>query len=718
LSALHDLADAIGILPAYHDVHGTLRHTSDETRALLLGALGYDVADEAAARRSLEGLRAAERARVIEPVAVTPVGGDAARALDVRLPVATAGAVRWQLEVVEEAGAVHRAEGELSRGAPWQLTLQLPELPLGYHSVRLALQGAGADAAAEQTRIVVPPSCVRVEELLGERGAFGLVANLYSVRREADWGVGDLRSLAMLLDWAADVGGSFVGVNPLHALRNRDSDVSPYSPVSRLFRNPLYIDVPSVPEWATTPSARATLDLPQHQALLEELREADRIDYARAWSLKRTALERLHRAFVSEADEARRADYEAWCAPREPALGDFATFSALQDERLTDPDWRTWPLELRDPRSDAVRRWRDEHAREVDFHRWLQWVLDAQMREAQAHGRARGLAIGLYQDLAIGTNPAGSDAWSFGHLFVPGVNVGAPPDPYSDTGQDWGLPPIDPRRLREGRYDYWVRLLRSAFENAGALRIDHVIGLFRLFWIPWGYSGREGAYVRYPAEDLLGILALESRRHGAVVVGEDLGTVPAEVPPALERWGILSSSVMMFMRGDGGSFLPAHRYPRRALATATTHDMAPLGGFWSGTDIGLRVELGLSPAEDEPRLRDERVRERETLLHRLREEGVDEVSGESPAEGGVALRAAVHAFVSRTPAALVGFSLDDLAGEEAPVNVPGVPPDRFPSWTKRMRMTVEAMRESGAVEACVRPEGRTLPAESFELPAR
>jgi len=705
LSALHDLALAAGILPSYYDVHGTLRHTSDETREALLAAMGHDVGSETLARRSLDALRAVERERLLEPVQVEVIGSDGAATLAVHLPDGIAHAVRWQLEVQDESGETHRTEGEAPRGASWTLALPLPALPLGYHQLRVAVQAPGMELAGDQTRIVVPPSCVRVEELLGERPAFGLVANLYSVRRERDWGVGDVRTLAMLLDWAADTGGSFVGVNPLHALRNRDTDVSPYSPVSRLFRNPLYIDVPSVPEWATTPAARAEVESPASVGVLEALRDADRIDYARAWALKRGALERLHDAFVAEADERRRDEYMRWCAAREPALTDFATFSALQEERAADPDWRNWPRELQEPRSAAVRAWRDAHANEVDLHRWLQWVLDTQLREAQAHGKARGLVIGLYQDLAIGTNPAGSDAWSFGHLFVPRVNVGAPPDPYSDAGQDWGLPPIDPSRLRETRYDYWVRLLRSAFDNAGALRVDHVMGLFRLFWIPWGMSGRHGAYVRYPSEDLLGILALESRRHQALVVGEDLGTVPPEVPPALERWGILSSSVMMFMRGDGGSFLPAHRYPRRALATATTHDMVPLAGFWKETDIDLRLELGLAPRDDEPRLRAERAHERDALLARLRDEGVapDDAGDVSGDDGGVALRSAVHAFVSRTPAALVGYSLDDLAGEDAPVNVPGVGPERFPCWTKRMRTTIEAMRESGAVEECLCP---------------
>ena len=704
-SALEQLADLAGILPAYLDVHGNECRTSDATREALLAALGYEVGDEAAARRTLEAERAALHARVVEPVRVVEAGSTPARALPVQLPEPTAAPVRWLLEVTSEGGEVHRSEGELARGASWPLSLELPELPAGYHTARVRLEGPGVDATAAQSLIVAPASCLRVEELLGDRRAWGLTANLYSTRRDGDWGVGDFRTLAMLLEWVGEAGGDFVGVNPLHALRNRGTEVSPYSPVSRLFRNPLYLDVPSAPGWSAC--ASAWLAEGTNQALLETLRGADRLDYARAWAVKRDALRAVHHEFRGRADESLCHAYAEWTATREPALTDFATFLAISDERPHQPDWREWPRELQDPRGAAVRAWREAHEREVDFHRWLQWLCDRQLGEACALARAAGLAIGLYQDLAIGTSGAGSDAWSFPDLFVRGVNVGAPPDPYSATGQDWGLPPIDPRRLREGRYTYWIQLLRNAFANAGALRIDHVMGLFRLFWIPWGRPGNEGAYVRYPADDLLGILALESRRHGALVVGEDLGTVPPEVPPALEKWGILSSSVMMFMRGDAGSFRPARDYPRRALATADTHDMPPLGGFWSGSDIERRVELGLSQAEEAPGMRAERERDKQALLDRLRDEEVDdEGSGEPVEAGGVALRGAVHAFVSRTPAALVGLALDDLAGEEAPVNVPGVGPEQFPSWTKRMRMTVEEMRESGAVAACLRVEGR------------
>jgi 4-alpha-glucanotransferase len=386
--------------------------------------------------------------------------------------------------------------------------------------------------------IIVPPHCVTPDELLGDRRAFGFVTNLYTVRSDRNWGVGDFTDLSALVDWAGDVGASFVGVNPLHALANTGSDISPYSPVSRLFRNPLYIDVEAIPELRDAPEVAARIDHPELQAELEALREDGLVRYEQVMALKMPVLEELHRIFTSKPHPDRARAYQEWARAEEPELTRFATWMAIA-EQLGVWNWREWPEELRDSKSEAVSRFAREHAERVDLHRWIQFEVDRQLGAVAATARKRDLAIGLYQDLAIGTSPNGADTWAMPQLFVTSVSIGAPPDPYSATGQNWGLPPIDPRALRRDRYRYFVRLVRTGFRNAGALRIDHVMGLFRLFWIPEGKTGKEGAYVRYPAEDLLGILALESVRHRALVVGEDLGTVPREVPPALQRWGVM-----------------------------------------------------------------------------------------------------------------------------------------------------------------------------------
>jgi 4-alpha-glucanotransferase len=387
---------------------------------------------------------------------------------------------------------------------------------------------------------------------------------------------------------------------------------------------------------------------------------------------------------------------------REPELTRFATGMAIAESARM-PDWRQWPVALQRPDDDAVATFREANAQRVDLHRWLQYEMHRQLGEVAVRARTLGMEIGVYQDLAIGTSGGGSDTWSYPDLFLRGACVGAPPDPYSAVGQNWGLPPMDPRALRRQGYRYWIQLLRRGFEHAGALRIDHVMGLFRTFWIPDGATGKEGAYVRFPSHDLLGILALESVRHDALVVGEDLGVVPKEVPPALRKWGILSSKVLYFER-DRRGFRPAKRYPALSLATANTHDMAPIAGFWSERDIDLRKEVGLvsAPAEVQAARR-ERASDKTSLLELLK------VS--SPPSFDVrhfvrTLTAGVHEFLCSSPARLVGLSFDDLVAEQEPVNVPGVGPDKYPSWRRRTRITVEEAAWSFEVDDAMRCAAR------------
>lgn len=686
--ALRALADALGIAPGYHGQTGEWNACSDETRARLAAALGHPAATEREAAASLEALREAERLAGLARVRVVKRSAPDAGIAEVRLPDAAPGAIGWELELVLEDGEVLRASGESPRGAGYAMRLPLPlRPPLGYHLLRVAISGVPeGPIVSEQSLIVVPDRCTSPGELLGEgaRG-FGIVANLYTVRSARDWGVGDLTDLAELATWAASLGASFVGVNPLHALHNRGSAISPYAPVSRLFRNPLYLDPERIPEVRESLADRALLASPGVQRELAALRDAGTVQYERVMALKRPVLRAAFDAFMERAPRERRRAFASWRERREPELGNFATFMALA-ERFG-MDWSTWPDALSDSRSDAVHAFRAAHADEVDFHGWMQWMLDEQLEGVAARGREAGLAIGIYQDLAIGTAAMSADVWSDPELFVPGVNVGAPPDPYSAVGQDWGLPPMNPRRLARDRYRYWIALLRAGFRHAGALRIDHVLGLFRLFWIPQGLTGVHGAYLRFPTDDLLGILALESVRHRALVVGEDLGTVPPEVPGTLRAWGILSSKVLLFERGDGGSFTPPREWEPQALATANTHDMAPLEGWWRGRDVELRIEHGLVPAGEAEQARRERAADREALAQALAREGI--VPTEFP---GAPYRAAVHDLLAGSASVLVGVSLDDVAGESEPVNLPGTSPEQFPSWQRRMRCTLEQIQ--------------------------
>jgi 4-alpha-glucanotransferase len=693
--ALYALAERLGIQPSYLDQTGEkLRLTSDETRVALLEAMGFDASTEEQAARALRRLRTKSRRQWIEPVRVVRQRSRALSTVVVRVPALRTDEVRWTLTLRTEEGMESRWSGTTHGGRSRRLRLELPVVPpLGYHDLTVAFDGAGEEHRATQRLIVVPSRCVAPEARLRGRRGFGITTNLYTVRSARNWGAGDFGDLGTIADWLAQQGGVFVGMNPLHALRNEGYDVSPYSPISRLFRNPLYLRVDAIPELEHDAHARELVAAPQFQAALLELRAADMLDYGRIMALRAPVLESLHRTFawheVAGGTPRARA-YARYVEREDPQLTQFATFMAISERE--GPDARAWPPELRDARSEAVARVREQLAERIDYHRWIQFEIDTQLGEASLEATRAGLTLGLYQDLAVGSAPSGADVWANPDLFVPGATVGAPPDMYSDEGQNWGLPAINPHVLRATGYDYWVRLLRAGFRHTGALRIDHALGLFRMFWVPAGWSARAGAYVTSFSEELFGILALESARHDALVVGEDLGTVPPEVPKVLERWGVLGSTVQVFERDFfTGRFRPAREYPRMTLATVNTHDLPPLVGWMEGRDIMLRAELGdLADPEQAAAMREGRRQDRVALVDSLVEEGLLPESARDDLTSD-ALIAAAHTFIRRTPAALVGLSLDDLAFEQTPVNIPGVWQDKYPSWSRRMRRDLEEL---------------------------
>ncbi len=670
------------------------RHTSDDTRVRLLAAMGLDASTDVKARRILRALRRARRSEWIAPVRVVRQQSRNLTRVQVRVPASDQNDVPWSLVLRTEDGIETRWSGSTQGGRSRRLALAMPAVPpLGYHDLYVSFDvaGAGEHIIGRQRLIVVPSRCTPPEaRLKGQRG-FGITTNLYTIRSEANWGAGDIGDVKSIADWLGRRGGSFVGMNPLHALRNADYDVSPYSPISRLFRNPLYLRVEDIPEFALDARAREQAASPEVRAELAELRSAAMLDYARIMSLRTPVLESLHRTFVQhEAVQAteRGHAYVAYVAQENPQLTQFATFMAISERE--GPDARHWPAELRDASGEPVATLARALAERVDYHRWLQFELDRQLGSAETHAAHAGLSLGIYQDLAVGSAPSGSDVWSHPELFLLGATVGAPPDMYSDDGQNWGLPAINPHVLRATGYDYWTRLLRAGFRHTGALRIDHALGLFRMFWIPLGESAKQGAYVRSFNKELLGILALESARHGAVVVGEDLGTVPPEVPRVLARWGVLGSKVMVFERDfHTGRFRTAAEYPRMNLATVNTHDLPPLVGWAEARDITLRADVGdLGDPDVTALMRAARQSDLGALISSLIEAELLPHDAHDTLTPD-ALIAAVHSFVRRTPSALVGLSLDDLAYEAMPVNIPGVWQDKYPSWSRRMRDRVE-----------------------------
>jgi 4-alpha-glucanotransferase len=687
--ALRALAARLGIADSYFDLIGRARPTSDATREALVAAMRFDASSEAAAQAALAQLDERDAAALVEPVVVWREFEGRVPVILVAAPPSTQ-ALDCEIEIRLEDGARHAQSSRVEPDAPRPVAVGLPlHPPFGHHDVTVRV-----GAREGSLRFVMAPRTVlTVQERIGDARRAGLWTNLYSVRSARSWGFGDTSDLRALLAFAGRRGLDFVGVNPLHATPNRGDAITPYSPSSRLFRNVLYLDVEAVPEWRDCEAARSATSA----AALARARAADRIDHEAVLELKLAPLRACFAAFERERaerpDGARAAAYDAYVAGQGARLRDFATWEALAEhcaapgQRIL-TDWRRWPVAFQRPDSPEVAAFREAHADAVAFRAWLQFELDRQLAGAAAAARDAGLAIGLYQDLAVGSAGDSADTWMAPALFAEGASVGAPPDDYAPEGQNWGLPPFDPHALRADGYRFFTELLRASFAHAGALRIDHAMGLLRLFWIPRGMRGDAGTYVRQRADDLFGVLALESRRAGALVIAEDLGTVPDEFPPLVESFGLLSSSVLYFER-DGATPRPSSRISARALATVGTHDLAPLAGWAEGADLAIRRAIG--EIADDAALegaRSERGEEWRAWVARLREEGLLPGEGDP---GALDFAVALHAFLARTPAPLVAASLDDLAGEREPVNVPGVAVDRHRSWSRRMALPLEAL---------------------------
>ena len=733
-SDIDRLAELVGIEPFFHDIWGNRYDVTRETKVALIAALGLDADGEAGVVASLRQIEEVPWRRLLPPVLV--LGAHQPLAVPLTLAEADLEAVVvWTL--TEENGTSHRGEvraqalpvtaGTVLDGRSLRrctLTLSLPERPpLGYH--RLEVSHAGD--AAELSLILAPERCLLPQEVVPGGRSWGLGVQLYGLRSTGNWGMGDFSDLAEVAECAAGLGAGTVGLNPLHALFPADPNhYSPYSPSHRAFLNVFYIDVIAVPDLAECPEARDLIGSPGFQRALARARAAGTVDYPAVAALKRPVLERLFASFQSNhlepagpepagaggpVERARASAFRAFQAEGGELLTRFARFEALHEHFYgSDPlrwSWQNWPAAYRDPDSPEVAAFAAGYADRVTFFQYLQWLADEQLGQAAARARAAGLAFGFYRDLAVAIQPGGAAAWAGQSVTAPTARVGAPPDQFNLHGQDWGLAPLSPRGLVEAAYRPFIAVLRANMRHAGVLRIDHVMALQHLYWIP--ATGGIGAYVSYPFADLVRLVALESHRNRCVVIGEDLGTVPEGFRPAMQRAGILSCRVFYFERGHDGAFLPPEAYPEGALVTATTHDLATLKGFWEGVDLRWRIRLGLYPSremqEGEVAARDH---DRWRLLQALERAGVlpDPLR---PRHGlprfDEALMQAIYQYLAGTRSHLLMVQLEDVLGDAEQPNLPGTV-DQHPNWRRRMSLSLEqwtggdtAARLAGVIKA-------------------
>lgn len=674
-SLLQRLAAGAGIATAWWDIAGIRHVPGNDTLRALLASLRLPADTATAARESLARL-AEEQTAALPPSLLAEAGepvelrlGPDCGAGPVRLLLADAQGDERTIAIAADQGVMEPQHGVDGRLFATRRVL-LPPLPAGRYRLRLA------DRDASSHLLVAPPRCFLPPALAAGRRAWGVAAQVYTLRRaQDDQGIGDLGCLAALAHAAAAAGAAVVGINPLHALFPTDRNrASPYYPSDRRFLDPLLIDVTAPPIPLRHPAVAAALAAAW--PLLARLAELPLIDYPAVWRAKLPVLEAAFAAIGAEPECAR------FVAAGGTALRDFARFDALA-EAAPEPDWHRWPAALHDPAGPTVAK--VAAPQRVAFHAFLQWVADRQLATAAG----QGLAIGLYRDLAVGAAPDGAEAWAAGGDLLSGVTVGAPPDPLGPEGQNWGLPPPDPRALRSSGFAALAELLAANMRHAGALRIDHVMGLARLFLVPAGGHPRDGTYLAYPFAEQLGHVALASRQHRCLVVGEDLGTVPDFVRAGLVRRGVLSYQVLRFAR-EGGHLRPPGRLPPLAVACAATHDIATVAGWWQGADIDERVALGQLDATAAAQERQRRSAEKAELIALLQREGLALTRAADTAPLGEDLLEAVHALLVRTPCLLVLAQADDLAGETVAVNLPGTDRER-PNWRRRLRLDLAAL---------------------------
>ncbi|MFI1353019.1 4-alpha-glucanotransferase [Streptomyces sp. NPDC020898] len=677
--ALDRLAELYGVAPSYSPSPDRTVAASDSALVAVLAALGVDAGTPEAVRAALVARERELAARLLPPTVVCAADGTAT-ALDA-LPDGT------RLRVRTEQGGTRDS---------------VDRLPPGVHE----LDATAPDGRVAHAHLVVAPA--RLPTPTGR--TYGLLVQLYSLLSRHSWGMGDLGDLGELSAWAGRAfGAGFVQVNPLHAaVPGAPTDPSPYRPSSRRFPDPVHLRIEDIPEFAYVEEPE---DRERLRGLLERARrlrdsvlnKGALIDRDAVWELKRAALELVCAVPLGPGRQAAYADFLARSGE---ALEDHATWCALAE--VHGSEWARWPDGLQDPRSAETARARGELMDRVDFHSRLAWLTDTQLADAQRTARDAGMPVGIVHDLAVGVHPGGADAWAQQEYFAAGMSVGAPPDAFNARGQDWGLPPWRPDRLAESGYTPYRQLLRSLFGYAGALRIDHVMGLFRLWWVPQGQAPTEGAYVRYDAEAMLAVLALEATRAGAIVIGEDLGTVEPGVRETLHERGVLGTSVLWFERdwdGDGRP-LPFDRWRADCLATVTTHDLPPTAARLTGDHVELRDRLGLltNPLKEERAAAAADTNEWLTLLARL---GLLKGCGGGRSEAAEEAEIqAVHRYLLRTPARMIGVWLPDAVGDRRPQNLPGTW-NQYPNWrlpiadAEGRPMTLEELAGSSRLWALV-----------------
>lgn len=714
-----ELSELCGILPEYWDIFGKRHITSIETKKAILLAmklpdLAFNTGSAEDIAREISEQRKKPWKDFVEPGHVISVNSQPLT-IPVYIPIKEGDEdkiiLSWSIE--DEKG--HKEGFKLSgsditiselkwiddiRYIKVNLIDNLTDMgqrDLGYYSVNVECRHhediflGGANFLSKTTKVIITPdTCYVPSKLLAEsqiqKGiTWGVSINLYSIRSDRNWGVGDFSDLKTIVKWIAGLKGDFIGINPLHALSNtKPYGASPYSPISRLYRNFIYLDIEHVPDVKES-SIVMSRSLKRE---LDELRNKELIDYEGVALVKERVLKSAFNFFYKrhyEQDTHRGRDFKIYLLKEGAALESFATYMALFECEMQKADYNYGM------KNKAVYEFKKANKKKILFYKYIQWLIDKQLEEVSEQAKASGMTVGLYHDLAIGSVGGGGDAWAYQNV-IGLADVGAPPDDFSPNGQNWGFPPLIPEKLKETGYELFIQTIRKNMNYGGALRIDHAPGIFRLFWIPHNMPPKEGAYVIYPSEDLLRIIALESVRNKTIVIAEDLGTVGEGVRETLGRFRMLSYRLFYFERNyPDPSFVLPERYPEMALCAVTTHDLPTLYGYWAGQDLKIKRELGMYPDETLWQQRiDDRARDRALILSALRSQGIIPDDYPLNPEMTPELCSAIYRYLAKTPCKLLLVSLDDIVGAINQQNMPGTI-DEHPNWIQKTLFTLEEM---------------------------
>ena len=729
--SLAKLSAVYGVLTSYFDIWGQSHEIPPETLETMLAAAGVDVSRPQEALRYYENLSWTQLA---PPVLVAsteelpadflfqlpashPPAGKSHRVVQVRLEISSENTPPVNhVFPFEQLTFVESREVNGSYYERW--SFPFPEdLSIGYYHFKLFVEQDEYKYEQKILVILCPEKAYLPPALQGDGKRAGIAISLYGLRSKGNWGIGDLGDLKEFIRWAVGhLHLDVVGLNPLHAVSNRQPyNISPYFPSSRYYRNFIYLDIEKMEDYVSSSAAKEFVQREKNQNLLNELRNSQLVQYEQIANLKLKVLRRAFQSFLKNhwnrgGLSERGRQLQAYVSREGSLLDNFATFCALeaffhaQDQGFY--TWRQWPPPYRNPHSEKVREFRQDHQENIFFYKYLQWQLEEQLQEAQDLAKSLGASLGLYHDLALGIDPGGADYWAYQDFFVEGVTVGAPPDDFALEGQNWGFHPPHGENYRNDGYSLFSKEIRRNCQPGGALRIDHVMRFFRLFWIIAGQSAKNGTYVEYNHHDLMKILALESERGQTLIIGEDLGTVPPQVREALAHLRIFSYRLFYFERDEHGGFRDGESYPEFALASVGTHDLPTLAGFWQGEDLYLRKSLDLFPSESQFQTAvQNREQEKKKILERLVISGfLSEHLAKSPeiyTELTGDLHSAIIGFILSTSAKLVLLSQEDLFRDARQQNVPGTVSE-YPNWSTKMIYSLEELGQHPEVEKCVR----------------